>query len=75
MWLRAFDVKMGTTNKEGALFTDHCLAHPLVEIQNTKVIFLPADTVSVLQQVDIRLPIRTSIFVNFMNCHNAEVAL
>jgi hypothetical protein len=39
-WLKAFDVKMGAYNKKVALFTDHYLAHPLVEIQNIKVIFL-----------------------------------
>jgi hypothetical protein len=51
-WLKAFDVKIGARNKKDALFTDHCLAHPLVEMQNTKIIFLPANTASVLQLLE-----------------------
>jgi hypothetical protein len=33
---------MGSCNWKVALFTDHCLQHPSVELRNTELIFLPA---------------------------------
>jgi hypothetical protein len=45
-WLKAWNVKMGAHKRKVALFSDYCPAYPSMELHNTELIFLPANTTS-----------------------------
>jgi hypothetical protein len=45
-WLKACCVKMGARKRKVFLFSDCCPAYPLMEFNNTELIFLPAVTTS-----------------------------
>ncbi|KAI6654444.1 Tigger transposable element-derived protein 6-like [Oopsacas minuta] len=52
-WLNAFDVKMRNQNRHILVFLDNAPCYPRgVSLINIKLIFLPANTTSVLQPLD-----------------------
>jgi hypothetical protein len=40
--------KRGAHNRKVAIFSDHCPAHPSVDLHNTELMFVPANTISML---------------------------
>ena len=51
-WMRRVDNRMRRQNRHILLFLDNCGAHPHMELENVKVIFLPPNTTSKLQPMD-----------------------
>jgi hypothetical protein len=47
-----FDIKTGSYNRKIVLFMDHCPAHPTIKLINNELVFLPANTKSMLQPLD-----------------------
>ena len=51
-WMRRVDNRMRRQNRPILLFLDNCGAHPHMELENVKVVFLPPNTTSKLQPMD-----------------------
>ncbi|KAJ8886421.1 hypothetical protein PR048_012632 [Dryococelus australis] len=52
-WLRCFEVKLGTANGKVILFVNNCPAYPeLYNLRNIELVFLPKNTISILQPLD-----------------------
>ncbi|KAI8488922.1 hypothetical protein Bbelb_334400 [Branchiostoma belcheri] len=51
-WLKKTDREMGRKGKNIALLLDNCTAHPDVQLRNIRLVFLPANTTSILQPLD-----------------------
>ena len=53
-WVRELDVKFQKENRKIALIIDNCPAHPTIaDLSNVKLIFLPPNTTSVSQPMDL----------------------
>ncbi len=52
-FLKSLNKKMIKNNRKIALIVDNCTAHPFVRLSNVKLIFLPPNTTSRLQPMDM----------------------
>ena len=51
-WMRRIDNQMRLQNRHILMFLDNCGAHPALQFDNLKVVFLPPNTTSRLQPMD-----------------------
>lgn len=51
-WLRKLDGDMGMEGRQVAMIIDNCPAHPVIELENIELVFLPPNTTSVTQPMD-----------------------
>ena len=51
-WMRRIDIQMRLQNRHILLFLDNCGAHPDLQFDHVKVVFLPPNTTSRLQPMD-----------------------
>lgn len=61
-WLVQFDNRMQAQNRHILLFLDNATSHPHLQLSNIKLVFLPAQTTSVLQPMDQGIIYTTKVY-------------
>lgn len=61
-WLIQFNNRMVAQNRHILLFLDNATSHPHLELSNIKIVFLPAQTTSVLQPMDQGIIYTTKVY-------------